>query len=423
MRAALCLWLLVLFAACARAPSTPAEQPAAPDTSAQAGKKRSEIVFDEDRPFARLHYSDLAYCGAFRLPDSDEYAYGEGAVAYIAPRNTLAFITQNEQFVELTIPAPIICPGEEIGELNAATEVAVAAALWSNSLSPMLGRPNRASGLAWFDGRLWLAAYESYNAAALDNLGICSMDDTFGDPGGAWRVGPTGINQPIDRLFHANKTHEYILVIPQSWSERYAPGKRLAAGRHREAGTLGGGNGPALFAFEANATAPAGAHLNGIPLMAFPFQDDMTADYFWPPYTAKDEFAAIWLEVGKRQAVVIGAMQGIGPVYYGLSNTCLSNKGYHSEPYEPRLYFIDVNQLARVARRKAAPWSPRPYETVSPREVWLHPEKPGNDPTCKRDWFADFAYDAAGQRLFAVQVNAWDRDHVRRSIVHVWHLR
>ena len=154
--------------------------------------------------------------------------------------------------------------------------------------------------------------------------------------------------------------------------------------------------------------------------MVFPHQDEISADYLWPDYRAQDSYRAIWLEVGRRQTVLLGVAKGLGQTYYGIGLTCDTDKGYHSEPYEPRLYFIDVNMLGRVVRGKLAPFDVRAYEMVSPYEVWRHPEKPGNDPTCKREWFADLAYDAEGQRLFATQVNAYHTGSSARPVVHVW---
>jgi hypothetical protein len=228
------------------------------------------------------------------------------------------------------------------------------------------------------------------------------------------------VDFPIEDLFHANKTHDYIMVIPRTWSSLYTPGKRLAAGRHRAAGTCGGGNGPALYAFEADYTAPMGADLNGVALLAFPFQDTHSADYLWPGYAAQDSYRAIWVESGNRQAVIIGCAKGLGPTYYGIGQNCDTDKGYHSEPYEPRLYFIDVDDLGAVAQGRMGVSDVRPYEVVSPREVWRHPDDPGSDPTCKFEWFADFAFDDQSGRLFGVQRDAYRTEFSSRPIIHIW---
>jgi hypothetical protein len=402
------------------------DDPAGPDSSPPlaTGGNPVEKVYDDDQPppvgsFGRIYYSDLTYLGAFRWPDSGDYAYCRGLMTYIPTRNSIVVVAREDRWCELDIPLPVISPDKDPDDLNVATEIMPPSLVW-NSLSPFLGLADRMGGITWFEDRIWCGSFEYYNPARRDNLGITCVDDNFGDPRGAWRVGPSGIDEPIDDVFHANKTHEYIMVIPETWSARYTPGKRLAAGRHRTAGTLGGGNGPALYAFEADCFAPMGADLGGVPLMAFPFQDDMSANYLWQGYTAQDSYTAIWIESGDRQAVIIGSCKGLGPTYYGLGQNCDSDKGYHSEPYEPRLYFMDVDDLGAVAQGRMGVSDVRPYDVVSPREMWRHPDDPGSDPTCMVDWFSDFAFDDHSGRLFAVQKEAYRTEFSSRSIVHVW---
>lgn len=402
------------------------DDPAGPDTAPPLASEGEPVeqVYDGEQPppvgsFGRIYYSDLTYLGAFRTPDTADYAWAVGMVAYVPTRNSLVLAANDDQWAELTIPVPRISPTKDPDDLEAAEEIVSPSPIWA-TLAPLVDLADKMGGLVWYENRFWCSSYESFNAARRDNLGITSIDDNFGDPRGGWRVGPSGVQYPIDDLFHANKTHGYIMVIPQAWSARYAPGKRLASGRHREAGTQGSGNGPALFAFEANASAQPGADLGGVPLMAFPFQDDMWANYLWPEYTADDKYQAVWVETGDRQAVIIGSTKGLGPVYYGIGQTCNSYKGYHAEPYEPRLYFIDVDDLGAVAEGRMGLSDVRPYEVVSPREVWRHPEDPESDPTCPVDWFADFAFDKQGGRLFGVQTGAYRTTYSSRSIVHVW---
>ena len=147
--------------------------------------------------------------------------------------------------------------------------------------------------------------------------------------------------------------------------------------------------------------------------MAFPFQGDGVGEspnYIWPEYEAMDRFSAAWIWSGTRQTVLIGCNKGTGDTYYGLQNdpVCSMATGYHSEPYEPRLYFIDVNDLGAVAQGVISPSDVLPYQTVqvSAMEAWHHPSDPGERPECRWPWFAGFAFDEANGRLSAAQPRA-----------------
>lgn len=361
--------------------------------------------------FGRIWYSDLTYLGAFKCPDSKTFSFAKGPIAYVPTRNTLLAV--GKAFQELEIPEPVISKDRQPSELHEAKPVAKMFDPM-RPMAPLLGKARSLGGVTWFEGRFWVATWEFYNAAARDNLGITSFDEDFGDPRGAWRVGPPGVNQPIKDVFHANKTHDYIMVIPENWSSTYTPGLRLAGGRHREAGSNGGGRGPALYAFAANADAPPGADLDGVPLMYF-----MEHGKIWPEYRRADRYHAIWISRGNRQAVIVGSMKGTGPDTYGLGVGCDANKGFHAPPYEPRMYFIDVNDLGEVARGEKKPWSVRPYEQIVPEEMWGHDE--GDDASCKRDWMEGWAFDEERGLLYASQPKAYEVGRGQnRMIVHVW---
>jgi hypothetical protein len=362
--------------------------------------------------FGRIHYEDLTYLGAFKCPDRKTWAFAKGLIAWIPTRGRLLGV--GKAFEELEIPRPVISEGENPADLYEARSV-------TRMFDPMkplrrqLGKAGSLGGVTWFEGRFWIATWEFYNAAARDNLGIVSLDENYEDPRGAWRVGPRGVDHPIKNVFHANKTHDYVMVIPESWSEVYTPGHRLASGRHREAGSNGGGRGPALYAFEANADAPHRSDLNGIPLLYFP-ENRRDA---WPEYRKADRYHCIWIWRGDRQTLLVGAMKGLGPDDYGPGPPCTPDKGFHAHPYEPRMYFIDVNDLGEVALGNKIPWTVRAYEEVVPAEMWTHGE--GRDPDCKRDWMADFAWDEQRGLLYASEPRAYDVGRgSNRMIVHVW---
>jgi hypothetical protein len=370
-------------------------------------------------PFGRIHYSDLTYLGAFKCPDQASFSWPVGALAYIPTRNTLVVIgkTTGMNWFEISIPAPVISPTKNPAELNEAVDLSG----WMDVLAPIqtkLAPAGDVGGMAWFEGRIWAGTYEFYNVAGRDNLGISSVDENFGDARGAWRVGPPNVNTPSVDTFHANKTHSDVLVIPEAWANAFTPGKRLAGGRHREAGAFGGGRGPALFAFAADYNAPHGADLGGVPLMFFQEYGNV-----FPEYRKADEYHSTWIWSAdqQRQAVIVSVAKGLGPNYYGTGVSCDPAKGWHAYPYEPRLYFMDVNDMGAVAQGTLEPWAVRAYEMVVPNDIaWRSPTEPGADPNCRLDWFRSFAFDSAHGLLYASQPQAYLVPQSNRMIIHVW---
>ncbi|HMB69230.1 MAG TPA: hypothetical protein VKU85_07950, partial [bacterium] len=334
------------------------------------------------------------------------------AIAYVPTRNTLLAV--GKAFAEVGIPEPVI--SRNPGDLPEAT-------MLTRMFDPMaplaraLGPARSLGGVTWLDGRFWVGTWEFYNVAARDNLGITSFDDGYGDPRGAWRVGPPGVHRPSKNAFHANKTHDYVMVIPDSWSEAFAPGRRLAGGRHREAGANGGGRGPALYAFRAGTDVPPGGDLDGIPLMYFQERARV-----WPDYRKADRYHAVWIWRGGRQAVIVGAMKGLGPDFYGPGPPCSQDKGFHANPYEPRMYFVDVNELGEVAAGRRAPWEIRAYDEKVAKEMWGYGE--GANPQCKREYMADWAFDGERGLLYASEPKAYEPGgFLNGMIVHVWRVR
>ncbi|NNE44573.1 MAG: hypothetical protein HKN12_10210 [Gemmatimonadetes bacterium] len=371
-------------------------------------------------PFGRLHYSDLTYQGAFKCPDQGSMSWAVGAMAYVPTRNTLVVVGKDaaQNWFEISIPTPVISPNKSPGDLNTAQDISG----WMEVVTPLhtkLGNAKSIGGMTFYNGRFWAGMYEFYNVAGRDNLGLISVDANFGDHRGAWRVGPAGVDTPAPNVFHANKTHTDVMVIPDQWRDAYTPGKPLAGGRHRGAGAFGGGKGPALYAFDADINKASGEHQNGVPLMYFKENGAV-----WPGYRKADGYHSIWISSAdqQRQTLLVAAKKGLGPNFYGPGPSCNPDKGWHGHPYEPRLYFIDVNDLGEVARGNLDPWAVQAYEEVMPGDIaWKSPTDAGADPNCRFDWFRDFAFDEANGRLFATQPKAYDvPGQSNRMIVHVW---
>lgn len=366
----------------------------------------------------RLMWSDFVYQGAFACPRTEEWAFLDyTAITYVPTRGTL-LVANRKGVVELNVPDPVIAERDNARELRVAEQVTTQPVSLAETFRAMLPfKMRRLGGFAWCDGRIWIAMNEYYNVDATDNVGIVTLDDSLADPKGAWRVGPRGVNRPTQQTFHANKTHGYVCAVPPTWAATYAPGRTLASGRQRPAGAFGGAQGPALFAFEPRVDAPEGADLGGVPLLIYPTNGKK---WLHGEYRNDDTYVVTWVWTDKGQTVLIGSTKGRGQSHYGPGPPgCYSDKGWHSQPYEPELYLIDAFDLGQVAAGAMRPWEPQPYERIVPDFPWRTPEK-GEDPNCRHPWFSGLAYDPLGRRLFVIQARAYEGEHSNGTVVHVF---
>jgi hypothetical protein len=368
-------------------------------------------------PLNRLMWSDFAYQGAFACPRTEDWAFLDfTAVTYVPTRGTL-LAASRKGVVELSVPEPVLPERDDVRQLPVAEQLTRPVSLAETFKVMLPFKMRRLGGFAWMDGRLWIAMNEYYNVDATDNVGIVTLDDSLGDPRGAWRVGPRGVNKPTAQTFHANKTHGYVCAVPPAWAATYAPGKTLASGRQRPAGAFGGAQGPALFAFEPRLDARDGADLGGVPLLIYPTNGKK---WLSGEYRNDDTYVVSWVWTDKGQTVLIGSTKGRGRSHYGPGPPgCYSDKGWHSQPYDPELYLIDAFDLGQVAAGAMRPWEPQPYERLVPDFPWRTPEK-GEDPNCRHPWFSGLAYDPLGRRLFVLQARAYEGEHSNGSIVHVF---
>lgn len=381
--------------------------------------------------FSRIHWADFVYEGCFLLPP--DFTLVPGKIAYLPHTDQLAMYG-----VRFGIPAPV--DSRLVADLNTASWDGIhnnpgLASLWDpvDRVSGMVCDPNT--------GLVWLAGNEFYNVAAKNNLGICATLPDFSAAVGAWRVADPRGSYTFDGYLwtnfgHANQSHGYITLIPESWASTYLPGMRLAAGYHRTAGAFGGVQGPVLYAFRADPTVPPGdpsdpaapGHDLGGQLI-FGHRGTFVGDGV--SYRKDDSYELMWVcsPDESRQALLIGTRKGLGPDYYGNHTggcTYNNSKGWFSHPYEPQLHFVDVNELGEVARGLRAAWDVQAYETAHPTEFWKYSiSNPGWNPNCREDWFGGMAFDQMGGRMFVCERRAFDvvgTGGLKRPVIHVWRL-
>jgi hypothetical protein len=408
----------------------------------------------------RLRPSDLTYIGAFRVPETDNFA-GMGAMDSPSSlsfrpdgdpggagdgHGGSLFLSRNETVSEITIPAPI--KTTNVGALNVARQIQSRGNIIGNS---SMGENDRFGGVAYVSARpglpepkIYWSTFEYYNVDGTDynSVGVADVNLTNGR--GQWHVGPAA-GSNWDSPYHGQKHGEYLIPIDQAWADQYTGGRSLLVGRFREAGAAGGSMGPVLIAIAPwlDGNPPAtGTRLSAVPLMAFKSSGGdgrsnswmdfkITNDPDYPYYSAGDHWrGGAWISRGSKKAIVIVGRHGtydgdpacpkradgngcggaVGtdtpPYCYGGAADCPGiavndNKGYHSGPYKPRILFVDPDELAEVAQGKRAPNAVGAYDAYDPTSDW-----PWRD-TDRLNDIAGAAYDPDGGYLYVAQANAY----------------
>ncbi len=375
---------------------------------------------------------DLVYQGAFLFPENDAWAYSGQALAYYPPGNSLYTATHSHYgYVgEISIPAPVI--SSSINDLPRAEIRQAPADItggWKDNctfdpeciyreLDGLAYLPN-INKMAW-NLRDW------YNTAKhdQDSLGWSNPDMT--DAQGVWHIGE---RESDNDLFHNARTSNYLFTVPEGFAAQWLNNKWLIAGGTREAGALGGSQGPTLFAlapWEDGRPPASGASLDALPLLYYPenvdcvWEDPDTCVY--PGYRAVDQWnGGAWIETPAGSAIVITGKKGLGPNCYGEpeecgNDPCVLSKGYHAYPYQGQILFYDPEDIKAVQSGTRSPWQVLPYQVISLEDISYM-----GDCTV----IGAAAWDSENRRLFITEKEIDDTDYGIWGVtaVHVWQVQ
>ncbi len=294
---------------------------------------------------ARVQPSDFNYLGSFEVTCSQDWCtYGQFGID-IADGGSALWITghaYDAQVTKISIP-PIggsaqklsgptdylgSCPEDENWHLGAIEE----------------------SG-----GTLRATCNYTYNVAGNDL-------DTYHDGPGA---SPQHIG-PRAAPFSSQKMGAYLFEVPADFASQYLGGRRLITGFSREAGALGGSQGPTLIAFD------RGNPSSALDLVWYRqhypecnWDDYSTCDF--PGYRTADSWeGATWVRSAAGDAILIVGQKGLGDNFYGDARPgdCSSYKGYHSDPYEGQIIFYDPADIVDRLEGNLEPWEVLPYATM-----------------------------------------------------------
>jgi hypothetical protein len=339
--------------------------------------------------------SDLAYHGAFRLPDSPGtpdnvgwawsnwasaatyYPDGDpGGAADGYPGSIFGVGHDHTQYVsEVSIPIPVDAPGKNLSELNTAQVLQgfhdIKGGLFGAMEMPRVGLAYLPAQGNQSSDKLFFAWAPHLDEGATDpSHGWGELDLADPQSAGAWRIGD----------YWNYLTGDYLFEIPQAWADAHASGRYLATGRYRDGGQ--GAEGPSLFAIAPWAEdnpPPAGSTLPATPLLLYGNAYEQNPPAMDDYHHADEWTGGAWLTAGAKGAVVFVGNKGVGDCWYGCADGTDEppwppgcERGWWSSEFVGQFVFYDPADLAAVAQGTMASWEPQPYATLDVDEVLYH---------------------------------------------------
>lgn len=408
---------------------------------------RAATVGTTEVPTGRIEPSDLIYRGAFAYPAGDAWAYSGHALAFYPdgdpggqadgfPGSLYAAGSASDDVDlvgEISIPQPVIVSDfEALPQASVLQPLADITEGWKDNCTYASDCIYRnVDGLEYLpnvDKIVWnLRDWYNTSGQDQDSLGWSNLDMT--DAQGVWHIG----DRPSDDdLFHNAKACNYLLKAPQSFADQSLDGKWLIAGNHREAGALGGSQGPSLYAlapWEDGDPPASGQNLDALALLYYPevyeciwegegniHEHPAEGVCHFPGYRGSDKWGgAAWVQTADESAILIFGRKALGDNCYGPTtlcgeDPCEQSSGYHAYPYEPQILFYDPDELREVVAGSRQPWEVLPYAVHTVEEVF--------DAQCGELGAA--AYDPERGLIYVTETEAgpWGE-----TAVHVWEVQ
>ncbi|MBN2244219.1 MAG: hypothetical protein JW755_00085 [Candidatus Aminicenantes bacterium] len=215
-------------------------------------------------------------------------------------------------------------------------------------------------------------------------------------------------------------TNDYMFEIPTVWAKKNTPGNILATGRFRDGGWSG--QGPSLYAIgpwnDGNPPASGSAIANTVLMQYDDTYTGEAADHTMKNYHHSDEWSgAAWLKAGTKMAVIFVGTKGTGDCWYGNENgPCLNceNRGWWSTGFDGLIIFYDPKDLAKVASGKSPAWKPQPYATMNIDKYLYHINS-----TQQKHHLAAACFDSKKCILYVLEPFVEDD----KPVVHVWKVK
>jgi hypothetical protein len=410
------------------------------------------------RPAERLQVTDFTYQGAFRLPEDftwgarglSFYPDGDGGAGslLVTGFELLHDPTQAREtcynpawdceayYGEVAIPAPAERANwEDLPEATIVTPLTsfdggLASTvhreyLFVSDLEFVPRQGSQTSDKLYGSADIWYAEGVA-GEDTFPTIWFANLDGTGAQ--GMFHVGPE------DGLHHGRKMGSYLFSVPEWYADEYLGGRTLVTGRARgtpigleEISTLGGSQGPTLFAFHPWESDTASGNLDALPVLYYRVKFPgcagpnigPTAACDYPDYSMCDDWTGgAFVDDGARRAIMLVGYKGLGPNCYDeppveCHDPCSESHGYHCQPYERQVIFYDVHELGHSALGNQNPWVVVPYALWHPDEFYLQ-----DDPCYGA---GGMAFDAGSGRLFMVERGLGEAE-MNATVVHVWSL-
>lgn len=369
----------------------------------------------------RLHASDLAYSGAFRLPA--DFDWGARGIA-LGPRGAL-WVTGPDvppaTFGEVSLPAPVrtrdwttlpeaalLSPVRVFDGSLIETQLE-ADTTFGGDLAYVPAQGSQTGGKVYGCADWWFAVGEETFPT------VWFAEEGGSRPRGLFHVGRR------EPPFHGNRSGDYLFAAPRGYADAHLGGRWLVTGKTR--GAFGGSMGPTLLAFAPWEEEDPSGDLDAVALLWYPERfpecagpnvgDKAACDF--PDFTMCDDWeGAGFVEGSAGRAVILWGVKGLGGNRYGPPEPgdCNPHQGYHCDPFERQVIFYDPEELAEVAAGRRDAWTVRPYETWRPAEMFLA------SPTC--GLAGGLAVDPDAGRVLLVEKGLGEGNS---AVVHVWTFR
>lgn len=379
----------------------------------------------------RLYWNDFQYLGTVVPKDRAIWRYNALSAMTVDENGTIWVLTKGPGMMRPLQPLPTPVPTKDWTQCPT-VDIADGQADLAGQLKRLTVDCGNVQGIYWWRPDTLIATgWENYNADGSDNLDVIGMTGFLsGSPvfHGAWHAGPRKQLWSCDEIggalncvkwhpdkqfdqFHSNKVGGHCFPLPPDFVETYCPGYEAGMYRLRAAGSLGAHQGPALYVVKPNFGAAAGSSWEAKVGLCYPTGSKHWSGGWYRKAETDDEGgaceAAVWTKDGRR-ALLSSITVGLGPSWYGDGvNPCDPNRGYHSDPYEPRAFLFDLDEIGQVLLGNGDPWDHQHYDDAHPDFLWRTP-KDGFDPNCQNPYAAALAWDAEKELLYWGQAYAYD---------------
>ncbi len=432
-------------------------------------------------PIDLISPSDLAYLGAFRLPQGSgrplTFEYGGAAMTFspqgdpsgsadgfpgslfIMGHDRLPYgeLPDGNQIAEVSIPAPL---DGSLASLNTAVWIQQFSDVLKGHFTTLEEIPR--AGLLYLQHPLtgpllhvaFGAHFQEDTLQLVASHGWIDPNLSERDYQGSWFIG--------NQSFYS--VNGYLFEIPVDFADAYLGGKVIATGRYRDGGWSG--MGPELFAYLPwdDHGSPLADQLHLEEAVLLQYADSMSSEDFSRAlngYSHADEWeGGAWLSTKDgRAAVIFAGTKAIGErTWYGWQNPddpskpcveteligqfilcrtangepcpqsdlqgCLSHndyRGWWSDAFTSQIIFFDPAGLAKVANGQMQPWENQPYAVLDINNRLLH-----NPDSVEQDMLGSGA-----QRRNRIGEVAYDRENGliyilelfadgAQPVVHVW---